>query len=415
MKILVFYPYLPYPLDRGTYQRTFHLLRELAGHHEVDLLAMDEGGDGVAHKDVFEKFCRRVEVVPFVHPPWQKLFPHRLLNPLPPNVAHWTVPAAQKKLDEMLAAEKYDAIHVCDIVLMQYLMSRDLGIPIVMDRSRVDLQFQLAEHNRMKFPLRTRLLRTEGYFKLWRFERAVARRVAAEVVCGLDDEIFIHRWISHRAPVTVLINGVDLEFFFPTAADEPRAPEPTLLFCGAMDYSPNIDALRWFFSDLHAPLLNLIPNLKVLIVGKNPTPEVQGFGSRTGVVVTGGVPDVRPYYRRAWMQMVPLRIGGGSRLKIVESLAMGTPVVSTTIGAQGLGLVHDSDILLADNSEAFLAQTVRGLGDIELRKRLRVAGLETVCSRLSWKTLGQQLNSIYSRLFSHKTVPIPQAQPALAP
>jgi glycosyltransferase involved in cell wall biosynthesis len=92
---------------------------------------------------------------------------------------------------------------------------------------------------------------------------------------------------------------------------------------------------------------------------------------------------------------------------------MGTPVVSTTIGAQGLGLVHDSDILLADDSEAFVAQTVRGLGDIELRKRLRVAGLETVCSRLSWKTLGHPLNSIYSKLFLHKPAPVPQPQPAM--
>ena len=115
MKILVFYPYIPWPLDRGTYQRTFHLLRELAKNHEVDLLALAENGEGAEHKEIFQAFCRRVEFVPFHHPAWQKLFPQRLLNPLPPNVAHWTIPQAGQALDKMLAARNYDAVHACDI------------------------------------------------------------------------------------------------------------------------------------------------------------------------------------------------------------------------------------------------------------------------------------------------------------
>ena len=94
MKILVFYPYIPWPVDRGTYHRTFNLLRELARTHEVDFLALAENGEGMEHKGVFEQFCRRVEFVPFQHPAWQKLFPDRLLNPLPSNIAHWTLPAA---------------------------------------------------------------------------------------------------------------------------------------------------------------------------------------------------------------------------------------------------------------------------------------------------------------------------------
>src|SRR4051812_18469048 len=109
MKILVFYPYIPWPLDRGTYQRTFNLLRELAKNHEVDLLALAENGAGMEHKSVFENFCHRVEFVSFKHPVWQKLFPTRLMNPLPPNIAHWTMSHVQEALDEMLATENYDA------------------------------------------------------------------------------------------------------------------------------------------------------------------------------------------------------------------------------------------------------------------------------------------------------------------
>jgi glycosyltransferase involved in cell wall biosynthesis len=127
------------------------------------------------------------------------------------------------------------------------------------------------------------------------------------------------------------------------------------------------------------------------------------------VAVTGGVPDVRPYYRQAWMQIVPLRIGGGTRLKIVESLAMGTPVVSTTIGAQGLGLCHDNEILLADTPEIFAAETARGLGDSRLRNHLKQAGLETALTRFSWTGLGRTLNATYQKHFG----PEPKAKPEL--
>ncbi len=400
MKILVFYPYVPYPLDRGTYHRTFHLLKELAREHQVDLLALAEKGEGMEHKPLFEKFCHRVDFVPFRHSEWPRLFPNRLMNPLPTSIAHWTIPGLAKEIESILTTGKYDVVHCCDIVLAQYFLKHNRNVPLVIDRSRVDLLFQLAEHNRMNFSWRTKLLRYEGYFKMWRYEKAIARRAALQVVCGVDDERFIRRWISRTAPVQVLVNGVDLEYFHPSSSAMPRAASPTVLFCGAMDYNPNIDALRWYFSSIHETLHAKVPDLQVLIVGKNPTTEVQAYAQKKNVIVTGGVPDVRPFYRRAWMQIVPLRIGGGSRLKIVESLAMGTPVVSTTIGAQGLGLVHNDDILLADTAQDFVTQTERALADDALRQQLKVKGLESVCSRLSWKMLGSELSNIYRNRFA---------------
>lgn len=407
MRILVFYPYIPWPLNRGTYHRTFHLLRELAKNHEVDLLALAENGEGLEYKPLFEKFCRRVEFVSFQHPPWQKLFPTRLFNPLPPNVAHWTMPQVEQALDKMLASENYDAVHACDIILAQYFMRKNRRVPLVIDRSRVDLQFQLMEHSRMNFSARTKLLRCEGYLKLWLFERAVARRAALEIVCGPDDEIFLRRYVKRKMPVSVLVNGVDLDYFRPDASDEPRSEKPSLIFCGAMDYNPNIDALRWYFQEIHGPLRKLIPNLEVLIVGKNPTSEILACGNNPNVTVTGGVPDVRPYYRRAWLQIVPLRIGGGTRLKIVESLAMGTPVISTTVGAQGLNLQNGKEILLADSAEDFVRETARALQDAALRKSLECEGLKTVNSRFSWSTLGRELDALYFNTFA--------ATPELAP
>jgi glycosyltransferase involved in cell wall biosynthesis len=393
MKILVAYPYVPYPLDRGTCQRLFHLIKELAAVHDIDFVSLAENGEGAEHADVFRPFCRSVEIIPFVHPPWPKLFPNRLLDPLPSNVAHWNVPAVRARLQEIRRAGRYDAIHVCDIVTAQFFLNDN--VPLIVDRSRVDLQFQLAEHSRMNFPLRTRLLRCEGYAKLWFYERKVADRARMEIVCGPDDAAFLRRWVRQNIRAEVLVNGVDVDYFHGGDFSQPD-PQPTLIFCGTMDYNPNIDALRWYFAEMHDSLRRAIPDLQVLVVGKAPVAEVKAYAEKPGVTVTGGVPDVRPYYRRAWLQMVPLRIGGGTRLKIVESLAIGTPVVSTSIGAQGLDLVHDQDILLADDSKAFVTQIIRALGDKSLRSRLAIAGMETARQRFSWKTIGQGLNALYS-------------------
>ncbi len=398
MKILVFYPYIPYPVDRGTYQRTFHLLRELARTHEVDLLALSEGGERLEQRDVFEQFCRRVKFVPFEHPKWPRLH-ERLLNLKPTTVRHWDLAHVADALDEMLRSEQYDLVHVCDIVLAQFFLDRYPHMPISVDRSRVDLQFQLQQHAAMSHGFKAKLLDYENLAKLAAFEKRVARRSTLQVVCGPDDEVFVHERISPDVPVLVVANGVDLDYFRPDAAPDARASDPTILFCGAMDYTPNVDALRWFFHEgIHDDLLMQIPNLRTLIVGKSPLPEVLAHGTRQGVTVTGGVPDVRPYYRQAWLQVVPLRIGGGTRLKIVESLAIGTPVVSTTIGAQGLHLKHGEDVLLADTVADFAEKTAKLLSDSALRAQLETRGMQIANQRFGWRTIGRQLSRHYQTL-----------------
>ena len=399
MRILVVYPYIPFPVDRGTYQRTFHLLRALARNHEVDLLALSENGERVEQRPVFAGFCRRVEFVRFSHPRWPRFFPGRLLNPLPTSVRHWQLPHVAEAIQHFAGDQPYDLAHVCDIVMAQYFLNGLGHLPLAVDRSRVDLQFQIAQRQAMSRGLRQAVLDWETLIKLKRFERRVARRAAVEVVCGPDDETFIREHISRQLPVQVVTNGVDLDYFTLTASSEPRAGEPTALFCGAMDYTPNVDALRWFFAQMHEPLRRRIPNLRVLIVGKSPLPEVQAYAERPGVTVTGSVPDVRPFYRRAWLQIIPLRIGGGTRLKIPESMAMETPVVSTTIGAQGLSLRHEHDLLLADTPEAFVRETARALLEPALRTHLEQEGLRTVRARLSWARLGQELSDYYENRF----------------
>lgn len=404
MKLLVIYPYIPWPLDRGTYQRTFHLLKSLSREHDIDFVALVSEDEAPDAREVFEEFCETVEFLPFTHPSWERLVPRRLLNPFPSNVAHWRSDTVASRVQEILKEGEHEAVHICDLVLAPYVLPWLEGRPLVVDRSRVDLQFQMMEHRTLDLPWKSKILRWESYAKLWCYEKQVARQAALEVVCGPDDEVFLRKRINKDMPVMVVPNGVDLDYFRRDAVEDQRSDLPTVLFCGAMDYSPNIDALRWFFGEIHEGLLARIPDLRVLVVGKNPTDEIQAWGALCGVTVTGGVPDVRPYYLKAWLQVVPLRIGGGTRLKIVESLAIGTAVVSTSIGAQGLGLEHNEEILLADETESFVDETARLLLDPKLRGRLEHAGVSRAQETFGWPSIGQQLSDRYHQLNNLKKI-----------
>jgi glycosyltransferase involved in cell wall biosynthesis len=397
LKILIVYPYVPYPLNRGSYHRVFNLARELGRRHRIDLFCLDDSGSE-PHRKVFEEFAGRVQFHPFHHPPWPRLFPERLLNPVPTTVEHWHQPEVASSLEKFTAGQTYDLVHFCDLVMWQYVAPLPGTALRVMDRSRVDLLFQTEELQNLRLGLKEKWLRRENLLKLRRYERQTAAQLSATVVCGPDDETFLRREVPEAARIKVLANGVDEQFFrredFPPQPD----PEPTILFCGAMDYSPNVNGLAWYFERCDAEVRRRVPNRRVLIVGKNPAPQVRDLASIEGVTVTGEVADVRPFYQRAWLQMVPLLIGGGSRLKIVESLALGTPVVSTTIGAQGLALENEAHLLLADSPPEFAAAVARMLGDAPLRGRLAESGREHILQHYTWGMLGEELSQYYEEL-----------------
>ncbi|HEX4085292.1 MAG TPA: hypothetical protein VHY22_10305, partial [Chthoniobacteraceae bacterium] len=174
MRLLLVYPYVPYPLNRGTYHRVFNLARELARHHETDLfcLASPEARD---HLAVFTAFCERVRFHPFENPPWQRLFPNRLLNSMPASIAHWSQSNVFPALRQFAAGRDYDLIHFCDLVMWQYVRQIAGRALRVMDRSRVDLLFQKEELNVLNLDAKARLLRRENLWKLAQYERAAVR------------------------------------------------------------------------------------------------------------------------------------------------------------------------------------------------------------------------------------------------
>ncbi|MCB1136316.1 MAG: glycosyltransferase [Chlamydiia bacterium] len=403
MRILYLLPYVPYPLNRGTYQRTYHLCRELARSHEVDLFCLDsDGEDHSADKKVFESFCRRVHFHPFQHKAWP-CFLKKLLNPVPATVTRWYDRKAMQALKAFAAGENYDLIHFCDLVLWPYVQGLHSPATKVIDRSRVDLLFQQEEMTKLDLSLKQRLSRQEGLWKLKRYERMVAATVDATVVCGDDDAHFIHQHISPQATVHIIPNGVDASYFSHDAFPQKLAPDPTLFFCGTLDYSPNIQALQWYFEEIDPYIRDAIPHRRVCIAGLNPTDTVRELVKHSGVELHPNVPDVRPYYQRAWAHIVPLKIGGGTRLKIVESLSIGCPVISTTIGAQGLHhLESGRDLIRVDDKEAFARAVIHVLQDPGYREQLKEHGIQSVLGNYTWGQLGKDLSQRYLGMLEHK-------------
>jgi glycosyltransferase involved in cell wall biosynthesis len=202
------------------------------------------------------------------------------------------------------------------------------------------------------------------------------------------------------AHTAVVPNGVDLDFFRPSARSTLREP-PTLLFFGAIDYYPNTDAMHFFLRDVFPHLLERYPHVRLCIVGRKPPESISAYRS-ANVEVTGVVDDVRPWLERADVVVVPLRIGGGTRLKILEAMAMGKAVVSTALGAEGLAVTPEHDLLVADDAPAFVAQIGRLLDDPALRLRVGASARRLVASRYSWKAAVEGLSRFYDELLESR-------------
>lgn len=406
-RLLLFLPYVPWPLMRGTYQRVYHLAEQLGRHFEVDLFCLSSEPGDKEHVDRFRSFCARVHFEPFQHPPWPPFLTERIWNPLPVTVRHWWSDRVLENLRSFTAGRSYHIVDFCDLVLWPYVKQVFPDHPLrVMDRSRVDWLYQTELLGTLKQGPVAKTMARENLMKIARMEREVRAELALTIVCGPDDETFLSAKLGPSERVFVLANGANVGFFNADEWPPEPTPHPSALFCGALDYTPNTDGLAWYFSEIHPRVIERMPEFKILLVGKNPTEQVRSFATLPGVDFAGEVPDVRPFYQKSWLQVVPLRIGGGTRLKIAEGLAMANPVVSTTLGAQGLELHHDQHLLLADSPADFASAMIRYLGDESLRRSHGAAGRSKILETYTWSALGDQL----VRRLESLDVPIPASR-----
>lgn len=385
LRVAVVTPYLPWPADTGGKLRSYYLLRGLAEATTVDLYTVSY--TPTTAFGPLSTLCQQVDVTLLTPAPHRIQQLRQWLSPYPRAIHYFQDQQSVNKIRQALDSKPYDLIVSDEICMAPYVfgLHHHTTTPRVIIRHKID-HLHYVESARSRPWGQVRLLDWLDAHRFARYEAQMMPYFQGAIVCSPEDGKVAARQGKGMA-VSVIINGADTDYFYP--ARQPDA-KPTILLLGTMHYQPNIDMVLYFFATIYPLIRQERPDLQVLIVGHQPPSEVQQLGELPGVTVTGTVEDVRPYMQRSWLLAVPLRLGGGTRLKIVEAMAAGLPVISTTIGAQGLENINTDLLALADTPAAFAAQTVALLQDCERRQLLGRRGRQLVEKQYSWRTLGEQ-------------------------
>ena len=394
LRVLQFAPRAPWPLDTGAKLRNYHLARILAMQARISLLAF---GDEQNETNALDQVYERIVTVPRLGGYSFAKVLRGAVGRTPLPLLNYTTNEMSKTLAHVLAENDFDVVQVESIHLMNYLpvirAARSRPI-VVCDWHNIesDLMRQYAEREqslaRKTYARRTARLMNE-------FEIKALNEFDGHIVVSEQDAERLRR-MNPQARILVIENGVDVSYY----AGEQSAGKKRIVFVGSMDYHANIDGAVNFARNVWPVVRKQKPELLFTIVGRDPSPEVRALSSKDGVEVTGSVDDVRPYYAEAIAAVVPLNVGGGSRLKILEAMAAGVPVVSTKLGAEGLDSSDGENILLTHGPGQIAEAVIRIVDNRELAKRLIAGGSALVRERYDWSTLGAKLLAQYQAMVS---------------
>lgn len=382
MKILWIKSDFLHPTNRGGQIRTLEMLKRLHRSHEVHFV----GGENPAEPEGPAKSGEySTRAYPVQHSPTRKGSPAfyaelalNLFSPVPAVINRHRSAAMYRLIGELAARERFDAM-VCDF------LNPAINIPdlprCVLFQHNVETMIWARQAQHATGLLRKSYLRLQAH-RMFDYERKVCRAVRRVIAVSPADSDAMQKMFQLQ-DVPWVRTGVDVEFM----ASPAVRPDPVsdLVFVGSMDWTPNIDAVQQFVAET-LPLIRLQkPDCSLAIVGRTPPASLRQFAAQDSLItVTGTVPDVRAFLWGSRVSIVPLRIGGGTRLKIYEAMAARVPVVSTTVGAEGLDVRHPDNIRIADSPEDFAAQCLDLLNDSAARERLAATAFDLVSTRFSW-------------------------------
>lgn len=402
MRVLWVLGEVPIPADSGARLRILGLLKPLAARHDVTAAVLDPGPAGQASLRELEQICSTVAVLPWCgYSRGIRVIAGaalNLLSPLPYSVMRYCTPDTERCLSE-LAARPFDIIQCENIGFHRYLRS-PVSARRVLGTHNVEADVWRQRAHLCRNPILSSYLAGQAE-KMARYEGRLAKSYDWVTAVTQSDADRMRN--DYGVPnVTVVPNGVDTDYFRPMESP----PDPDLVvFSGAMDYKPNDDAIRHFLNAIWPEIVKRRPTARFVVVGRRPAASLLALAARRpGIAVTGWVPDVRPYLGQASAVVVPLRMGGGSRLKILEAIAMARPVVSTAVGAAGLELDPLCGVQIADGPTAFAEAVCMHLG---ARKRHDPAGSvcrSAVSDQHGWSRCAGILERAWSRAASLRRV-----------
>jgi len=391
MKILWAKSDFLHPTTKGGHIRTLETLKRLHQRHEIHYVALDlaEQPGGVERSS---EYCTKAYPIPHSAPArgsvkfWMQASAG-LFSRLPLSVSRYRSAAMARQIEALMRSEKFDSL-VCDFLF---------PAPNIGDLSR----WTLFQHNVEAMiwkrhsenagdPVRRAYFEGQ-YRRMLAYEAEVCRSVR-NIIAVSDSDAETMRSLYGVSRLAAVPTGVDVDYF------RSRGGHPYLadmVFVGSMDWMPNIDAVLWFAAEILPLIRASHPEARLAVVGRRPAPEIARLTEKDAhIQVTGTVDDIRPYLWGSSVAIIPLRIGGGTRLKIYEAMAAGIPVVSTTIGAEGLDYQAGIDLCVGDTPTDFASQCLAQLDDADARRRIANAAFEKVSSRYSWEGVSQKFEEL---------------------
>jgi len=393
MNVLFVCHRFPFPPKRGGKIRPFNIIRHLhSAGHAVTVASLARSDEEAEEGRGLEAYCEEY-LLGRVREPAQTLrMVGRLATTSPSSMGYFYSAELAARIRQKLSERKFDLIFVHCSSVAPYVASVD-GPVKMLDFGDMDSEKWLTYARFRKFPL------SAGYWlegrKLQRAEKRLARQFDM-CTCTTRAEYETLESFATGVPADWFPNGVDAEFFTPD--DTPYDPN-LICFVGRMDYYPNQKAVRDFCRDVLPTIQAARPGVRLVVVGADPTAQIRQLSELPGVDVTGSVPDVRPWVRKAALTVAPLSIARGTQNKILESMAMGVPVVTTPLAAEGVDVVPGEHLLASQTDEEFAELTLRLLNDQDYRKKLADAGRRRVLERHDWANSMRRLDEIL-----HKTV-----------
>jgi glycosyltransferase involved in cell wall biosynthesis len=380
------------PVHNGGNIRSYHMLRQLALRHEVTLFSYYGGAIDAEYEAALGRefpgavgFCTKKQPLAGLMRGADYIF--HLSTPAPYAISRFASLQVQEKLAAWFRENRFDAA-ICDFLDAAVNFPTSPVVPSFLFQHNVESEIWRRHAETELNPIKKYLYRVE-FAKMLHYEQTMVRQFHHVIAVSEHDRQLMGAW-ADQSRISVVPTGVDLREYRPAAA--PQEVGLLVVFVGAMDWEPNIDAVEYFCQTIWPSIQAQVPDSRFRIVGRNPGGRVQRLASGS-VEVTGSVPRVLDHLREAAVVVVPLRIGGGTRLKIYEAMAAGKAVVSTSIGAEGLDVHHGTDVMLADDADGFAGATITLLHDRELRRRYESAAAR-LATRYDWSAIGERFAEI---------------------
>lgn len=394
MHILMLTPYLPYPLHSGGQIRTYNLLKKLSQLHTITLVCLIKDEPEKMHITELENFCENIYVFKrSKHPFTLRNIFRTAFSSYPFLVMRNHVTEVKPFLEKILRQKKYDLIHAETFYMMPHLPKTT--VPTLLVEQTIESLGYENYAQKANWLLRPLLNIDVAKIKYW--ETYFWNKSSHLVVMSEEDKNFIAERLGSNANIDVVENGIDTEWF----EEKPRneSQQPTVLSVGTFKWLPNREAVHFLVTKIWPHITEKLSNAKLWIVGSAPTDDIFAFQKRDKQIkVTGDIPDIRDAFTNSHVLLAPVFSGKGTRYKVLEALASGTPVVATPTAVEGLGVEHDKHVLISDDEIELANLTVELLNSPAKRARLAKEGKKFVQKHFDWQLISKKLDIIYRHI-----------------